>query len=62
MGALHRRDTVERVRGGVVTGFKRSRLVWRWVKGEAIRELDRGAEGNGLKVERFGVSSADVDS
>lgn len=62
MGALHRRDTVERVRGGVVAGFERSRLVWGWVKGEAIRELDRGAEGNGLKFERFGVFGADVDS
>lgn len=61
MGALHGRDTVEGVRGGVVAGLEGSRLVRGWVEGEAIRELDRGTERDGLDVEGFGVSGADMD-
>lgn len=52
---------MECVRGGVVTGLERSGLVWGRVEGEAIRELDRGAERDCFEVEGFGVSGADVD-
>lgn len=62
MGALHGRDTVERVCGSVVAGLERGGLVWGRVEGEAIRELDRGTERDSFEVECFGVSSADVDS
>lgn len=52
---------MEGVRGGIVAGFEGSGLVRGWVEGEAVRELDRGTERDGLEVESFGVSGADVD-
>lgn len=61
MGAPHGRDTVEGVCGSVVAGFEGSGLVRGWIEGEAVRELDRGTERDGLEVEGFGVSGADVD-
>lgn len=61
MYTLHRRDTMQRIRCAVVACFERCRLMRGRIEWEAVRELRRGAEVEGLEVLGLGVLVAYVD-